>query len=615
MADKEKEQGYFPALAAAAPVFGLKAVVGDMPKGAVEYAVEQKTLGSKKHFGANIRQGFKGRGAGRALGAALGIATAPLFLKGTRLLSSKDDAERRKGYALVAGSTAALASAKGFLESAGQALAAGKNPAAAAASGGLTAGVRATYKIPMALATAAGIAAGRSKAESSPGMKYVMPVAAGAGAGAVSRAIEEAAQMAATDKKLLRSAAGVRRITAAGAGGAAGGVLGGLVLAKAVDLLSPKEKKASVLDLLGHVAGTAVKEVVHGYPVAVGQHAITGAGYGYKSQAGLLRKIIGAKNIAKLQKTTNRARSRQMGLGIQEGLYGYSTAPFGAKMIANAGLGIGGMSPESTAYRELGIKLGRSLRDLPPEARVTQLKRMQKFILDRPDTLRGPEGELNPLTGPLLGGISMAIGERGFYDKGGKLKELGKHMLHGGHPYSEKGLPTQLGDLEKEPGWLKANYPHLLSLTGLAAGTALAPLGVAGVAAGSMGGHTAFSGIKNLVSSTPLVKEKIIKSTHAGIRYGMFPNKAFEPTKAMEYGLSPATTMMERSLKPIVRGVRDEEIAKGIGAVRQRFLVKKDGSKAKRILKGAPMALAAPIAAGTGLGLVGSRLVATKKAD
>jgi hypothetical protein len=617
--NKKKDLGYLPAVAAAAPVFGLKAVVGDLPKGALEYAVENKALGGNRAFGTYLRQGFKGRGAGRALGAGLGILSAPFFVKGTRLLESKNKDDKRRGLALVAGSTAGLAAAKGFLEAGVEGISSGMNPIAAATSGGMRAGIRAGYKIPLALATTFGVAAGRSKSDSSPAMKYLAPVAAGAGVGAISRSIEEAAQIAAKGKGLRLTPANLRKITAAGLGGAAGGVLGGLVLAKAVDVLSPKEKKAAVpvgaaLDALlsmgGSAAAHAGKEIGLGYAgPGLLQHTVTGAGYGYKAQSGFLKKLLGEKAVASLQKSTNRARSRQVGLGIQEGLYGYGTAPMGAKFLSNFGVGIGGVSPESMAYRELGIKLGRSLREKAPGEREAFLKKMQKFIIDRPDTLKGAEGELNPLTAPLLGGISMAVGERPFYVKGGKLKEVGKWALHGGHPYSEKGLPTALGALEKEPGWLKQNYPHLMAMTGLAASGP----GVLGTAAGMAGGHGALSGIKNMVTTLPFVKEKIVKSTHQGIRYGVFPGKAFKPTLGMEIGLSPATTMMERSLKPLVTAIRDEEIARGVGAIKRTIASGKDTSRAKRIIKDTPKALLLPLGAGAGVGLAGNAILSRKK--
>jgi hypothetical protein len=610
----DNDQAYLPMLAAAAPVFALKSIIGDMPKASVEHAVEQTALHGSGNFGKYLAKGFRGKGAGRALGAGLGILTAPLFLRGTRLLESKKEDDRRKGYALVAGSTAALAGAKGFFENAGAALVQGRNPAVAATKGALLGTIRAGYKVPMALATAAGVAAGRSNSEDNPKLKYVLPVAMGVGAGAVSRMIEEAAETGISrNRKQLLSAVGLRKLRAAGLGGAAGGAIGGLVLAKAVDILSPKKEKhagiameavGSLGDILAAVNATAVGgNILHGYPTAIAQHIATGAGYGYKAQSGIVGKLLGGKGLTRWQQMHNKARARQVGLGIQEGLYGYSTAPFGDKMLANAGIGLGGVSPESMGYRELGIKLGRTLRDKTPAERVQHLQRMQKFMLDRPDSLKGPQGELNPLVGPLLGGISMAVGERPFY-KASKnlptLKRLGIKALRGGHPYTEGGLPTQLGVLEKDPSWLRANYPHLLS-----AGVGLASHGLVPLPASMLLGHLAFSGGKNIVTTTPAFKKLITKSLHSGVRYGAFPNAPFKPSYGAEFAASPAVSLMERSLKPIVKAIRDEEAAKLLGTTRGYVAQARDKIIAKKIDMSIPKAVAVPVGVGAVTGLLG----------
>lgn len=612
MANTDKEQGYLSMLAAAAPVFALKSVVGDMPKAAVEHAVEQTSLHGSGNFGKYLARGFRGKGAGRALGAGLGILTAPLFLRGTRLLESRKDEDRRKGYALVAGSTAALAGAKGFFENAAGALAQGKNPAVAASKGAILGTIRAGYKVPMALATAAGVAAGRAKAEDDPRMKYVLPVAMGIGAGAISRSIEEAAETGISrNRKQLLSAKGLRKLRAAGLGGAAGGAIGGLVLAKAVDMLAPKKEKQAGVALDTSMA--IGKLLLEGAPIALAQHATTGAGYGYKSQSRVLGKLIGNKLLRKHQMATNTHRARQIGLGIKEGLYGESVAPLTSKLLSDIGPGIGGLSPESNAYRELGISLGRSLRDKPAQERERYLQRIQKFLLDRPDTLKGQEGELNPLTGPLAAGISMAIGERPMYHTSKHFptfKRWGIKAMHGtSGAHANEGLPTELGTLQREAGWLKSNYPHILA-AGAGVGAALtgAPWFVAAPL-----GHAAFSGGKNMVTTIPIVKKEVTKSLHRGIRYGAFPNAPFRPSLGLEYGLSPATTMMERSLKPIVRAVRDEEVAKLVGKTRGYIADAKDKIIAKKVDTTIPKALLAPAGAGAAAGLVGMSLLQNSK--
>ena len=44
--DKQNEFHYLPTLAAAAPVFAAKSIIGDMSKASIEHTVESKLLGS-----------------------------------------------------------------------------------------------------------------------------------------------------------------------------------------------------------------------------------------------------------------------------------------------------------------------------------------------------------------------------------------------------------------------------------------------------------------------------------------------------------------------------------------------------------------------------------------
>lgn len=629
MAEEKKELNYFPLLAASAPVFAAKAIIGDMPKGAIEHAVEQKALGSKQKALKLLRQGFKGRGAGRAIGAGLGILSAPLFLKGTSLLSSKDNKDRRRGYGLVAASTGALAASKGFFENALAARMQGKPIGAAALKGAMHAGIRAGYKIPLSLATAAGIAAGRSKSESDPRLKYVLPLAAGVGAGAVSRAVEEIGDLTITNRKMLLSRKGARRVGAAGLGGAAGGALGGLILAKAIDVIASKNKgkeKKAALEAL--TAATPFLKLLstlgEGYGGSIAQHVATGAGYGYKKQKSFLGKVLPEGLLNKHERATNAHRARHIGFGIQEGLHGKSTTPWDVKLLNNAGYGIGGVSPESTAYRELGIKLGRALRDKTPDERERALRGFQQYIVSRPGMLKGMEGEVNPLTGPLLGGISMALGTRPFYAEGGKLKQLGVAALHKGSVRNVKGgLPTELGRLEKDPSWLKENWPHALSALPAAAGLIAFPAaaaltggaavlpslgaisalpGAAGLLAGLPVTHLGISGGKNLVTSTPIFKKIVAQSTRKGIEYGAFPNSPFKRNLPLELLASPASTMMQRSLKPIVRSVRDEAIAKGVAKGTSAYKNFKDREQARKIISSYPKQVLLPVGAGVAAG-------------
>ena len=506
MADQEnRDKSYGSLLAAAAPAFAVKSIVGDVPKAAIEHTITSKALGSRQSVGKLLSSGIKGRGMGRMAGGAIGIATAPLFLKGTSLLESKKDGDKAKGLGYVAGSTAAFMGAEGFLERFMEARAQGANPLTAASKGAFLGAVRSGYKVPMSIATALSVAAGRKDSDKHPAMKYIMPIATGATVGGLSRAIETAAEEVRghTWNGKMPGARAMRHVGAAGLGGAAGGVVGGLVLAKIVDALSPHKKKTAgaisdgLLSLLGNIpTGTALEEGARRLPSALeltqhlpsagaawhgtkhllhegyfdgalAQHALTGAGYGYKPQATLAGKLVGSKALRSFQNEHNFARARQLGMGIQEGLVGKSSPGIRATVAANYGFGIGGNSPELLTNRMMGLSLGRKLRDVPPEQREQFLRKIQKWVLDHPATMQGAQGEANPITVPMLGGISMALGERPFYRKMESMPTFQKayqKLMYSGRGHSEAGLPTHLGELEKAPGYWKQNLGSLATI-------------------------------------------------------------------------------------------------------------------------------------------------------
>ena len=111
-----KKRSYLEALASSAPIFGAMDLIGDLPKGAVEKAVESKIRNPAGKTSKYLKQGLKGRGLGRAMGGATGILTAPIFLEGIRLAKSKDPKKQRKGIALLAGTGGIYAAQKGLLE-------------------------------------------------------------------------------------------------------------------------------------------------------------------------------------------------------------------------------------------------------------------------------------------------------------------------------------------------------------------------------------------------------------------------------------------------------------------------------------------------------------------
>ena len=123
---KRKQFNYLPMLAASAPAFAAKAVVGDLPKGAIEHAVEKKLISPKSSLTGNFVHGLKGRGAGRAMGAGMGVLTAPVFLRGIQLAGSDSKSDQKKGLALIAGTGATFAFQKALLEKIQSSRAAGK---------------------------------------------------------------------------------------------------------------------------------------------------------------------------------------------------------------------------------------------------------------------------------------------------------------------------------------------------------------------------------------------------------------------------------------------------------------------------------------------------------
>jgi hypothetical protein len=253
---KGKEKNYMQQVGAVAPIFVLKSLIGDMPKGAVEKAVEQKVLG-KQSLGKGFTQGLKGRGFGRALGGGtMGILTAPVFLKGVQLAGSKKKSDRMKGIGLIAGSAGVYQGYKGLTEGFFEGKAKGRAAGLAKAKNLML--TRAAYKVPLAVAFGMSVAAGRKKSKKGgEKSKYLIPALAGAGIGALSRGGEAAVGtevksilkgtgrdlIAAGNKNRLKAVFQnpamrskiLKTVAGAGAGGAAGGLLGGLVLAGVVD--------------------------------------------------------------------------------------------------------------------------------------------------------------------------------------------------------------------------------------------------------------------------------------------------------------------------------------------------------------------------------------------
>jgi hypothetical protein len=280
---KEKKPfRYWPAVGAAAPIFGIKAFAGDMPRKTVEEVVEQKSIAKRlKLPSPKVKsiagKALTGRGlATAAAGAGIGILTAPIFIKGITTLEKAPDAATKKqrikqigaGLALVGASGAVYQGVKGFGEGYGVAKSRGLPTAARVGTGTSYSLGRLALKTPAALAIGAGIAMGRKKKDKGPVAQYGLPVALGAGAGGVQNTLN--AMLDSTKgKKGLKKMDVLRRLPGALAGkkvapkynkavakalaggksgligGAMGGLIAAVVLDKAIKRVKAKQKLGS----------------------------------------------------------------------------------------------------------------------------------------------------------------------------------------------------------------------------------------------------------------------------------------------------------------------------------------------------------------------------------
>lgn len=243
---KNKQPGYLSTLGTAAPFFLAKSVLGDLPKGGVEKAIELRIGPSKTPLKQGFMKGLKGRGKGRAIGAMSGVVTAPLYLKSLSLLQSKKKSDQKKGVALLSGVTGMYTLQKGVMEGLGEELAGGASKSTALKKAlGLGVG-RLSYKIPAALLLAKGLTSGKS-GKGKKDNSLLAAALGGAGAGALNRVgdtgIKEITNKLTTKGHKFAPKMFGKRLLAGGAGGAAAGALGGLVLSKAISAANKALKK------------------------------------------------------------------------------------------------------------------------------------------------------------------------------------------------------------------------------------------------------------------------------------------------------------------------------------------------------------------------------------
>lgn len=252
----EKLKSYGAGVAAAAPIFAAKTILGDIPRKTLEEVIEQK--GTAKLKGLKIpktstiaRKALSGRALYQAgVGGGFGILTAPAYIKGVELLNSDNKKDKAKGLALIGGAASVYQGAKGFGEGMGIAKTRGL-PKKKIPLGIATSISRVGVKLPAALISGAAIAAGRKKEKSSVKDKLLMPTLITGAVGA----IQNTATMAGTEAQLsgkgkLKVVKSLMKkpkmlLPAAAAGAASGmmaGAIGALVVDKAVGAIKKKQK-------------------------------------------------------------------------------------------------------------------------------------------------------------------------------------------------------------------------------------------------------------------------------------------------------------------------------------------------------------------------------------
>lgn len=533
-----KDQSYWKQTLLAAPAFGAKALIGDLPRGALEQTVERRLAGSKIPTTKLFSQGLRGRGGGRAIGGALGILTAPLYIRGVQLAGSKDRKDRAKGMALLGLSSSIFVGQKGLMEGYRSARVAGMAPSKALAKGGVLGLTRSIYKAPAALALGLSVAAGRnkSKEKGSPYTKFVTPALSGAAIGGLSRGFEDVVEQMASKqspkgiKGLVRAA---RRIGPAVGGGAAGGLLGGLVLSGVVDAAEKMmEKKSGVAaELLG---------------LGLTHQTIKGA-LGYGKVGKLFAKTPGLRRLAA---ASNEANTRQLAIGIREGLAGKSDLGW------RGGLLLGATYPELQVSRGMGQNLGKMLRYVPEEYRPTVLSYVAKKVQRSPALLTTPRGDPTPVLRYLPEAAERAIGTRPLFTPaktraGQAAQNAWMKATLSGRGVLGGGLPV--AGAAQAPSKLRGLAPSaMLTAAGIPLVVGLGPTGALAVPAGVLGAHVALGGIKGLGSHSAKIQEIGRQGMARGFMSGVLPGLRKRSTSAKQFEqltdtlVSPALGDVER---------------------------------------------------------------------
>lgn len=565
---KDNKPKYFDTMLKTAPAFGLKAVLGDLPKGSIEHATEAKLRGSKTKLKDLLVSGLKGRGSGRAIGGAVGVASAPLFLKGLDYVTSKDKSKQRTGLALLGSSAAAYQGQKGFIEGYKSARSGGLGKSLSAKRGAIIGGTRIAYKTPSAILLGLSIASGRKKSKKGGGAlaKYLTPALSGAAIGALSRGAESVALQKGMSGGKLTTQVFKKALPAAG-GGAAGGVLGGLVLSAAVDGAMKALKKEGSATAAAGLGGAALlgKSIVdmlaHGLPMVGVGHIATKAAMGYGKMGRGLSKVPGG---SKVLGATNTIKTKQLAMGIREGLAGRRGVG------TRAGLGLGMLAPELKYNRQMGIEIGKLLRGVPPAYRETALLTAKRYIT--PTMRWSKRGEPVPVWNQLPDAIDMAVGKKKIFKRTG-MSGLYNQLMHGGRGAlsqggkAVQGLPKALQADAKKKG-LGVDLALLGGGVGLGA-AATATGGLAALPLAALGSHGLIGGIKGLAVRSKTVQKKGLQSAAQGIREAFLPGmKKTMRQRLGEHAMDVFVSPASRDFGRMTGGAARRLAEAGRGAVR-----------------------------------------------
>lgn len=297
-------------------------------------------------------------------------------------------------------------------------------------------------------------------------------------------------------------------------------------------LASDKEKKAAAVTG-GALAAKSLASLL-------GIHAATKGAMGYGRIGRALSKVPGGASV---QRGMNNLKTRQLAIGIREGLAGRTNAGF----RANVGLGM--TIPELKFNREIGLKVGQLLRGVPPEFRPQALSFVQKQIT--PIMKRSKTGDPVPVFNQLGKAIDQATGKDPLFKRTG-LAGAWNAVMHGGRgAYTQKGkalrgLPKALAQDPKSKGVAGDLLLSGGGLGGMAALMSGVVPGAAVVPAVLASSHAAMSGLKGLGVRTKFVQNKAGASAAQGIRDAFLPGMRKPKgeaimNKVLDYGVSPAS--------------------------------------------------------------------------